>query len=141
MQKNQSPITLYLTKEEQKMFGALPQNVRSAWSVETETLTFADSAEKRAIRMRNLSVKHPALKKLKETAGNAGEKEALAQAQSIDLSGLSQDDVMELAFAWGPQMFTDMIAAALPSVATAEDVDAVANFLIIRHGLLQAMNR
>lgn len=142
MSKQQSQPALYLTKEEREMFDKLPAAMKAGWTVETETLKFVDSDEKRAIRVRNLKFQNPAMQKLQSQIQKAAsEKEALELAQSIDFPSLSQDDVLELAFAWGPEVFTDMIAAAMPLVSKDGDFASVANLAMLRHGLLLAMTR
>lgn len=134
---------LILTTAEKKIFAALPQELRRDFAIEAEELTFKDSDEKRAIRMRNMKVSNPALKKLQEQGKKKQftEAELKKSAETIDLSGLGEKDVMELAFAWGPEVFTLMIGVALKGAKTADDMSAALGLTRLRHGLLLAFNR
>lgn len=135
-------IPLFLTAAELKLFEKLPDAVRAGAKVEEEKLTFTDTAERMEARMRNLKIEHPALKKLQqESAGKQYKPEDIEKiAETIDLSGLSQPDLIELAFAWGPNMFTTMINAALPAVTSIEGLTEVAQLAGIRHGLLLSLS-
>lgn len=129
---------LYLTKDEQTILHKLPAGVMGDWKLEEETLTFTDSEISREVRMRNLKLEHPALKKLQEEAAgkNYTKDDVAKMAESIDLSGLSEKDLIELAFAWGPDVFSAMIATALPAITSVEELGEVAQLAGIRHGLL-----
>ncbi len=142
MAKNTS-APLYLTAKEQAVFAKLPQDVQGDWKVEIETLTFEDSDEQIETRMRNLSLEHPELKKLQEKAAKTKltQKEIAELAQTVDLSSLSENDLMELSFAWGPNVFTTMIAAMFSEAFSRDSVQDLAQLSRIRHGLLLAMNR
>ncbi len=135
--------TLYLTAEEKKMFKNLPDSVQKSVAVEDESLTFKDSDEKRAVRMRNVSIQHPAYKMLQKQTKSKKPTEKMINdmVASADLSGLSEHDVMELAFAWGPDVFTVMIAVALTNAKTQEEIVNAAGFSRLRHGLFLALNR
>ncbi len=135
--------TLYLTADEKKIFDTLDKKVTTGASIEMETQTFEDTNEKRAIRMRNLTVQNPSLQKLQleMQTGQFTENELATKAESLDLNSLSQDDVMELAFAWGPDVFSTMIQAGLPAAVSQDDLESLAQMAAIRHGLLLAMNR
>lgn len=130
--------TIFFTAEERKVLEKLPEGLRAGVKIDEEQKTFTDSDERREVRMRNLKLEHPELRALQE---QAQKKKFTAEeigkiAESIDLSGLSQNDLIEIAFAWGPDVFTQMIAAALPTVSSSDDLAEVANLAGIRHGLL-----
>lgn len=132
---------LYLTKDEQKILEKLPPGVMGEWKLEEEKLTFTDTDVQREVRMRNVQLEHPALLKMQEKSQS---KKYTAEditkiVETIDLSGLSEKDMVELAFAWGPDVFTAMILAALPAAATAAELGEVAQLAGIRHGLLLSL--
>lgn len=138
---NKSMPVIFLTMEERKAFEKLPEAVRMGVKIEEEQKAFIDSDERREVRMRNLKLEHLGLRALQE---QAQKKKFTAEevgkiAENIDLSGLSQNDLVELAFAWGPDVFTQMIAAALPAVSSSDDLAEVANLAGIRHGLLLSL--
>jgi hypothetical protein len=135
--------TLYLLDNEQKFFSSLPEAVRKGAKVEKETIQFQDSEFHLDIRMRNVKLEHPALKKLQKEAQEKTftPEEVAKMAETVDLSKLSKDDMVELAFAWGPDVFSLMIAQALPLAKTADDVATLASLTNIRHGLLHSLTR
>ena len=132
---------LYLTTDEQKVFAKVPEKVRKGAAVETETLMFKDTTEHLEARMRELKLQHPALKKLQQDAKKQKftQEDIAKLSATIDLSDLSKDDLTELAFAWGPGVFTGMIAMILPAVTTTEDLADLGNLAGLRHGLLLAL--
>lgn len=133
-------VVLFLTNEEQK---ALSDDVRSKCPVQPETLTYQDTEEQRASRMRTMSVKSPELRHLQQEAKTKvfDPDEIAKLAESVDFSKLEKHDLMELAFAWGPDVFTVLIAQALPNIQTEKDIADLSALTDIRHGLLLAMNR
>lgn len=143
--KAASPMAhpLYLTADERKLFDALPTSLTKGWKTEEEKWQFQDSREKMQARMRNLHLNHPALKQLQRKAKveKYSPEEILDMANTIDLSGLTESDILELAFAWGPGVFTDMIHAALNNAFAVDSIDDLAHLTCIRHGLLEAVNR
>ena len=132
---------LYLTKEEQKVFEKLPEVLRAGVRIEEEKIMFTETSEGLEVRMRNMKIEHPVLKKLREESKSKKQtSEDIAKiAESIDLSNLSKNDLIELAFAWGPTMFTHMISLALPAVASPEELIDVGNLAGMRHGLLLSL--
>ncbi len=143
MPKNQNPIALYLTKEEQKVFGALPEKLRTNVRVEDEKLSFIDSEESRMDRMRAMTVKHKDLQKIREQAATRKFTQADVEelSRTLDLSDLDQDDFLELAFAWGPEVFSWMIGFGLPASQSPDDLREIAELSTIRHGLLLSLTK
>ncbi len=135
--------TLHLTDAEQKLFDALPADVQAHATVERETLTFTDTDQHRESRLRQMHLKNPALHAFQEKAKSQTftADELIDMAESVDLSSISKDDVMELAFAWGPDVFRVLIAEALPAVKSGQDLQEVADLSSLRHGLLLSFNR
>jgi hypothetical protein len=135
--------TLHLTDAEQTLFEALSADLQARATVERETLTFTDTDQHRASRLRLMHLKNPVLKEFQESAQSKTlTADELAElAGTIDLSSISKDDVMELAFAWGPDVFRVLIAEALPEVKTGQDLQEVADLSNLRHGLLLSFNR
>ncbi len=143
MPKQQTATTVYLTSEEKAMFDQLPDNVRSGCSVETETMTFKDSEEKRAIRMRNMKVTDQRLIKLQRETQVMKSPEALKKAiETFDLTTLPRQDLVELYFAMGPEALSLLIENALEVLRQGEeDASGLSAFTRIRHGLLEAMQQ
>lgn len=143
MSKAKAAFPLFLTSAEKAAFQALPESVRTQYEIKDESLTFQDSEEKIQTRIRNMNLQHPELKKLQEQANSKKftQEEIANLMQSVDLSELSEKDLLEVAFAWGPDVFTSLIAVALPKVASSEEMQPVAHFAHLRHGLLLALTR
>lgn len=133
--------TLHLTGAEQKLFHTLPQELRDGVTIETETITFEDSAEKREIRMRNLQVKDEGLHAIRGHIGSMKTAEDLIKlAQTFDFGSLSKDDLIELYFAMGPHPLTATIELMIPEMKTPEDLEELASLTFIRHGVVSVLN-
>lgn len=134
---------LYLTKAERAVFEKLPEAVRGGVKVEEETLAFTDTEEKMAVRMKSMKISHPGLKKLQDESQKKklSAEEVAKLSETMDLSGLSKEDLTELAFAWGPTVFSLMISMALQGVNTPDDAFALSQLSYIRHGLLRSFNQ
>lgn len=135
--------TLHLTAAESALLDQLPADLRVKASIEVETLTFTDTDQHRESRLRAMSLKDSTLKRFQDEAQTKAytPDELIELAGTIDLSAISKDDVMELSFAWGPDVFTAMIGEAIPVVKTGQDLQEVADLSDLRHGLLLAFNR
>ena len=135
--------TLHLTPAEQAIFDRLPDEIRDGARVEPETITFVDSDAHRDSRMRHLHLETPVLKEYQDQAATLRftAEQLIEQAQKLDLSSISKKDVMELAFAWGPDVFTALIGEALPSVKTVQELQEIADLTDLRHGLLLSFTR
>ncbi len=136
-------ITLYLTATEQSLFTALPADLRDKASVEVEMLTFVDNDKHRESRLRSMDLKDPTLKRFQDEAKVKAYSPAdlLKLAETVDLSSIAKDDVIELAFAWGPDVFVALIAEAIPAAKSGQDLQEIADLSVLRHGLLLAFNR
>lgn len=133
---------LWFTADEATVFTALPEAVRNGWEVREETLSFADSEEKRAARLSLLRLHDPKLLKFQADAEKIDSPDAMAALfAATDLQGVSEDDLAELFFALGPDLLTRVIRDLLAAVKTDADLDAVASLLLIRHSLLEALSR
>jgi hypothetical protein len=133
--------TLYLTAAEQKVFQALPDGIRTGHTVETETLTFKDSAEQQKVRLRNMKFTDARLTSLESQAQNCKNPEEVAAIiKKIDFNTLPQDDMLELMFAMGPDVFTYLMAGAMKAAKTADDVVDLASMSTMRHGLLLSLS-
>ena len=132
--------TLYLTADEQKTFAKLPAPVRGAWSAKDEKLTFADNENRRRLRAEMMKVQSPVIKSLQEKVQTlSSEKEVQSLLKTIDLSGVSHEDLGELMFAFGPDGLTWMIAKAITDVSSEDDVSKLAELTEVRHGMLQSL--
>ncbi len=134
--------TLHLTVAEQALLETLSAELRAKASVELETLTFVDNDQHRESRLRNMQLQDPTLKRFQDEAKSKAysPEDLLKMAETVDLSSISKDDVMELAFAWGPDVFTSLIAEAIPAAKTGQDLQEIADLSDLRHGLLLAFN-
>lgn len=131
---------IHLTAGEQKIFSKLPEMVRKGFEVREETLRFQDSDDKRAVRMRNLKLKSPILLAFQKKSANLKTVDDLKKAaETLDMSAIPQEDMIELYFAMGPGVVSVMIAAALEDAKTAESVGVIAGLAFIRHGLFLSM--
>lgn len=129
--------SLYLTKEEKKIFDALSEGVRDGWEVEEENGTFDDNAEKMRTRLALLRLHDPKLMSLRDKASGSTDIDRIAElVQEMDLSGISEDDLAELFFALGPSVLSTIIGDLLKSATTDKDIDDLQSLTFIRHELL-----
>lgn len=132
--------TLYLTKDEQKLFAKLPTELTKELSVEQETMTYEDTPQRRAIRLKQLSVTDSSLKKFLETAAFAGsDQEFSAMITSLDLTKISGDDIAEIMFAIGPDGTGIMILQALEHANSRDAVELACALSLLRHEMLDAL--
>lgn len=124
--------TLFLTKDEQKVFSALPEALRSEWPVEAESLNSYESPDVLAMRAEISPLRHhPALQKALE---------ALSKGESIDkiaLPSLSERDIGEFFFCIGARGISTFLGAQLQSAKTDDDIRAVSHLSEVRHKLLE----
>ncbi len=134
--------TLLLTAEEQKLFTGSPASLREGWTVKEEALRFADTPEKRALRLRNLHISNKALlKALKKARSMKGPDDLFALSSSVDFSAVPESEILELYYVMGPQTFSDILnVMLLRGLKTPEDMKIFVSNALVRHELLVAMN-
>lgn len=133
--------TLFLTAAEKKLFDALPKEVKGEWTVEEERMTFEDSPEKRQVRLRNMQLKHPKLASLRNRAKSLKSSDEFQKlSEEIDFNAVSEDDLMELYFAMGPNILSEIIGMTLSNVKTSDGFLGVVALTAIRHSLLVALS-
>lgn len=132
--------TLHLTPDEQEIFSALPGDIRADVVVVPEKITFIDTDEQRAVRMRTLVIKNPALQELKPklAAANAGW-QLVEYAREFDFASLSKEELIDLYYTMGPDPMTAMIEHLLREVQCAQDIEDIAPLTFIRHGVLSVL--
>lgn len=133
---------LYLTADEQKLFKKVPAALSKGWEVKDEKLTFVDSSEQYAIRMRNLHISYKpladAMKKAKSIKNTA---DLFALSSSIDFSNVPEKEILEVYYLMGPQVFTDTLnVMLLKGLKTPADIQVFVSNAIIRHELLVSLN-
>lgn len=122
------------------MFGTLPEDLREGWKVETEALSYADTAQKQLIRLSLLRLHEPKLIDLrKKVQTSSSMEEVIKLLQKSDLQDVNEDDLAELFFALGPITLTGLIDYQLKLCKKDTDVDGIAALTLIRHSILHAL--
>lgn len=136
-----SNALLHLTADEQALFAAVPENLRRKVNIESETLTYVDTPQRKQIRVQNMKLSATALLnfKGKVTAGSTVE-EMTTLLSTANLAALSEDDLSELYFALGPDGVSMLIIQMLPHVRKEEDFEALISLCVIRHSLLLSLS-
>ena len=133
-------MDLYLTPKEREEFEQLPETLREGWRVIEETLTFADTVERREMRLHLLRMHDPKLLALREKALALPTTDAVVTLiLESNLSGVSDADLAELFFALGPAPLSFLIPQFLTKAHSDEDLEHVAIFSGIRHSLLASL--
>lgn len=128
-------LTLQLTQAEMKLFQALPETVRNGWKTEEEKLTFEDTPSRRAMRMSVIQLQDPRLLDLRKNIAELQQKpdEAKELIDALDFSGMSDDDMIQLFYAMGPDAVSFIIMQLLTAKTTDDDLKMVASLSMIRH--------
>ncbi len=133
--------TLHLTKEEQKLFAKLSPDLTKDLSVEAETLSYEDTPQRRAIRLKLLKVQDSSILAFLESAKKAKDNEGFIEAvKSVDLTKMSSDDLSELFFAIGPDAIGVILHGVLLAAVSRQDLDVAVSLSTIRHGVLEAFS-
>jgi hypothetical protein len=130
--------TLYLTKEEQKLFKKLPAAAQKGWEVEMDKAAemVDDDAERMGVRFSMISASNGALAKVRRQAVTlSSEKDVEELLENIDLRSVSEKDWKQLLIAFGPFGLTALIEASLDSVKTQNDMDQIAILSIVRNAI------
>lgn len=133
--------TLYLTAKERALVAALPPALRGQWNVEEETLTYQDTAERRAFRFRLMRVHDEQLLRFREEAAQAKTEAAfLDLVSTVDLRKVDSRDLTHVVFALGPDAMALLIADVLEEAKNSEDIELAAAFAALRHGMLESFS-
>ena len=125
---------LHLTKDEQKLFDALPAKLKEGWEVKEENGKYEDTDKKRMLRIAFVKVSDPRLKNFQQKASAAKTPEELFElAQSINLAEVSSADLAELFFAMGSGGLTTLVSASLSGVKIDQDLNGIAFLSTIRN--------
>jgi hypothetical protein len=125
--------TIYLTQAEQRLFQALPEKLRSFWTVSPEKIGYEESQAKQRVRCKFMKLS-PALKKGMDQIGAISSQESFEKwAASIDISKLTDNDLKEVFYALGPVSIGRMLEQMIPGAVSGDDVEAVAAIAAIRH--------
>lgn len=132
--------TLYLTKDEQKLFAKLPAELTKELSVEQETMTYEDSPRRRGMRFALLAVKDPELVRLQESMRIAQSEADITKAlQSFDLAKIHNADFTQILFAMGPTVIGMIIESLLATTSNSEDIEVVIAYSLLRHDMLESL--
>ncbi|MFA6522917.1 MAG: hypothetical protein WCS85_00930 [Candidatus Peribacteraceae bacterium] len=127
-------VPLYLTAAEQKTFSALPDALRDGWVVEEETEVFVDSPASRRSREELIRVRNPHLADVqRRLAAAESEQEAGEVVQSFDIASLTEEDLLQLFFALGPESVSVLLGAVLAAAREDRDLEVVAALGNLRH--------
>lgn len=136
-----SANVLYLKHFEKPWFDGLTKEMRDEWVVEEENLTYADSEEKRQIRMQFLRLRDPAFAALHTKMNAAKSLEECADLlTTFDFSSVNAQDMSEFVYAMGPDVFTVLIATLFHEVKSHKDMEQIASLCALRHLLFQSMS-
>jgi hypothetical protein len=128
--------TLHLTTAEAATFQSLPASLREGVEVVPETLSFADTEDRRRVRFDLMKLSDPALLALvQKLQASTTEDEIYEAMQGADLNGAADADVLELLFALGPSGLTFMVATALAQAKDDQGILYVAELSNARHEL------
>jgi hypothetical protein len=131
---------LHLTKGEEKLFRALPDDVLNGWQVTEETLTYADTAQKQSIRLSMLRVRDPKLVAFREAAAQCkSTAEFVKLLAESDLRGIGAEDIAHLFYAVGPHVLSAFVLALLSEAKNDKDIARVADIAAARHLLLTSL--
>lgn len=132
--------TLHLTKGELELFNKLSDAVRNGWKPVEEVLTFEDTTHRRYMRMSVMKLHDPRLLGLRDQLMNMQEKpeEARKLLDSLDVSSINDDDMMQLFYAMGPDALSFMIIQILMDNPDDAALEMVASLSMIRHMILFA---
>ncbi|TSC80693.1 MAG: hypothetical protein G01um101425_347 [Candidatus Peregrinibacteria bacterium Gr01-1014_25] len=124
--------TLLLTTPEQKLFSALPENLREGWTVREESTDAFETDEQLHIRAGMAELhRWPALKPLMEQIVQGKE---LTADQVKDVP---EEALPELLFTIGARGIAMLMVALLSQAKTDEDIQAIAAFGHLRHDILE----
>jgi hypothetical protein len=136
----QSSGAIYLTKEEQRAFAALPADVRGDWKVETEREEFKDTEEDRTLRFSAVKFSSSAMNAYKERAATLKTPEAFLElVGGVAQADIPTEDITQLLFAIGPVGISEIIDRLLAIVQGAADIRAIASLTKIRRSILPSL--
>lgn len=131
--------TLFLTTKERALLVSLPAALREGWSLEDEALTYQDTAERRAFRFQMMRVHDEQLLRFREKVAQAKmENEFLDLVSTMDLRKVDSRDLTRVVFALGPDGLSMIVTGILESAKNREDMELVAAFAALRHGMLES---
>ncbi|MDO8468295.1 MAG: hypothetical protein Q7S29_00870 [Candidatus Peribacter sp.] len=123
---------LFLTAEEQKVFEALPANLKEGWQVEGASLV-SERPEELTVRQGMASFDQPELRAACERLAEAKEGAAYEKAMhSLDADAFTREQLAEIFFVLGVDALTHFIAYVLSQLKTDEDMELVSALTHIR---------
>ncbi len=132
--------SLWLTKDEQKIFSALSDALRDGWKVVEETQVYEDTALNQRIRVDLTELQSPVLKDLQERLKNAKSKEDFVKITiDTDISMVTEHDVSQLFFMLGPDAVTGLIKGAIENAKTDDDLSLASTLSELRHEMLASL--
>lgn len=131
--------TLSLTAKERALVASLPSPLREGWIVESETLTYGDTPERRAFRFQMMRVHDRQLLRFRERVAEAKtEDEFLDLLSTVDLRKVDSRDLTHIIFALGPDGLSMIVTGILEDAKNREDIELAAAFAALRHGMLES---
>lgn len=125
--------TLYLTADEQKLFGALSAELREGWTIEGIDRICDERPEDLIMRYKTFSSDNGELKRLAEDAKNAKSTKELEKiASSLNVERLSYNEIVSLYFLLGTRVQSSMIRTLLKQAKEDEEIEAVMTISVIR---------
>ncbi len=134
--------TFYLTPGEEKVFAALPAELRNGWQVEVEKLKYEDNSEKRQIRFEIMDLQDEGVAEFQKRAqGVKSEAEFMKLVEGFDVGSIPDNDLTQVVFALGPEFMGVFISDLLKGAKTNQDMEVAVAFAALRHGMLESLNR
>jgi hypothetical protein len=133
--------TLHLTAQEHALFSALPSSLREGWEVITETVRFADSPEKRNMRLAYMRLRDPKLHSFCQKAKMMDATQVASLMATVDLKGVPDEDLLELFFALGPDALTEAIGGMLKGLETPDQLHDLSALSFLRHSILASLTK
>ncbi|MBI1812354.1 hypothetical protein HY285_04440 [Candidatus Peregrinibacteria bacterium] len=132
------PHVLYLTKDEQKLFGKLPDSLREGWEVKEETYTRYESDAVLAMRMQMVRKEHAKNPMINDLYAKL---QGGASLETMQIPSLPDQMVQEFFFTIGARGAKMFIDALMHSLTKDEDIQALADLTETRHQLLLINDR
>ncbi len=130
-------LTIYLTKEEKKLFDGLSDALKAGVTPEAETKSFKDSPKHLAVRLEQVKLKGNSVVALTEKMKAATSESAMQELiNNADLGDLDDSDLAQLLFAMGPELIGNLIEVYLKKADDVKIVESAAGLSTFRHMLL-----
>ncbi len=131
--------TLFLTTDERALFEKLPKKLKDDWNVHEEFGKYEDTAETKQIRFELLRLRGPEFKGIMEQAEHVGSEKMFQEfVNSVDLSFMSEDQLIDIFFMLGPDVLSALVAHGIERARESEDMEMTAAIAKFRHIVFDA---